>query len=679
MKSFSHNFNTEQGYIALISAIIIALVLLVMTAAVSQAAFFARFNALDAEYKRISLGLAESCVNVALLRISQSYGTPPSPDTIHVGTDDQGLPEDCDIKSVVYSGAPTDPQRTATIATTGYYHGTFSNMQVTATAHNPLVPATLRASLTVLVHVINNNGGSKQAGDFTITMTGSDVTPSSFGGTETGTYVFMTAGAYTTSGSEDLVNYTQTHSSDCNGTMSQSDVDNQVNKICNITYDDKATTATLTVNVNVTNGYGGTLTPSQVSLTFDGNTITSGTVTSGLSTPSSHTFTVAAPSGYTASAWGEDCASNGAVSLSGGDNKTCAVNIIQNPPPTPGCADTIMMFSRNMNNASDLIDEGSAGKALLDLYTVVTPHPKVGVGSYGGIDGSAAQIPVAGQLTLIYGTRSPSLGLYNLIDTITANRDSNTNIAAAISVSQTEFNSIRHTAGNKKVLIIVSPRGNVGQNDFNTAFTVATTAKAQQIEVFTVDFGNGGGRDAWAQISTSSINNAGTSNNQALIDAENADNDHFFISPDSAAMKNIFETIAKLVCSAIGNPPPPPASTTGKVVVVTHVINDNGGVKQAADFTMTFTQGSPSLNNFSGTDTPGVTVTITPGNYSVDESGNIGSYTKSLGDGCSGTILAGQTITCTIIDDDLPPAPPPPPPPPPPPSDIDVDDWEEVP
>ena len=50
--------------------------------------------------------------------------------------------------------------------------------------------------LVVIKHVINNNGGSATAGDFTMLVTGTDVDPSSFAGSETGTDVGLDAGTF---------------------------------------------------------------------------------------------------------------------------------------------------------------------------------------------------------------------------------------------------------------------------------------------------------------------------------------------------------------------------------------------------------------------------------------------------------------------------------------------------
>ncbi|MCC7357059.1 hypothetical protein IT408_00960 [Candidatus Uhrbacteria bacterium] len=121
---------------------------------------------------------------------------------------------------------------------------------------------------------------------------------------------------------------------------------------------------------------------------------------------------------------------------------------------------------------------------------------------------------------------------------------------------------------------------------------------------------------------------------------------------------------------------PPFVETTGTLIVVKQVVNDNGRKKDADDFTMRvngenptlaetqeesearqphyraaaiFTE-APSELTFPG-NSEGTRVVIGAGDYSVDEFTDE-DYTKTLGENCSGTIAAGQTITCVITNDD---------------------------
>ncbi len=95
----------------------------------------------------------------------------------------------------------------------------------------------------------------------------------------------------------------------------------------------------------------------------------------------------------------------------------------------------------------------------------------------------------------------------------------------------------------------------------------------------------------------------------------------------------------------------PPTLTSATLIVKKHVINDDGGTKQAADFTMQVTGTNVSQSSFAGSET-GKTVTLDAGTYSVDEAVD-SSYTKTLGENCSGSIAAGETKTCTVTNDDI--------------------------
>jgi hypothetical protein len=104
----------------------------------------------------------------------------------------------------------------------------------------------------------------------------------------------------------------------------------------------------------------------------------------------------------------------------------------------------------------------------------------------------------------------------------------------------------------------------------------------------------------------------------------------------------------------------PPTTTTtttpqpGTLRVIKHVVNDNSGTSAAADFTINVTGTSPTPSTFPGAESPGTNVTITAGSYSVTETGPAG-YVGFFSAGCSGTIAAGQTKTCTITNNDIAP------------------------
>ena len=100
----------------------------------------------------------------------------------------------------------------------------------------------------------------------------------------------------------------------------------------------------------------------------------------------------------------------------------------------------------------------------------------------------------------------------------------------------------------------------------------------------------------------------------------------------------------------------PPATETGTLTIIKHVQGDGADEatdKDAPDFTIDVTGTTPSTDLFLGAEIPGTVVTFGLGPYSVDEVSSF-NYSKVLGAGCSGVIVAGDNGTCTITNTELP-------------------------
>jgi uncharacterized repeat protein (TIGR01451 family) len=96
-----------------------------------------------------------------------------------------------------------------------------------------------------------------------------------------------------------------------------------------------------------------------------------------------------------------------------------------------------------------------------------------------------------------------------------------------------------------------------------------------------------------------------------------------------------------------------------KLTVIKHVVNNNGGTKTAADFTLTVSGTSPSPASFLGSEA-GTDVTLQPGPYAVNEAA-VSGYSTTKSATCAGSLAHfGDTATCTVTNDDIA-APPPPP------------------
>ena len=96
------------------------------------------------------------------------------------------------------------------------------------------------------------------------------------------------------------------------------------------------------------------------------------------------------------------------------------------------------------------------------------------------------------------------------------------------------------------------------------------------------------------------------------------------------------------------------ADNDASLTVIKHVVNDNGGTAVASNWTMDVTANNPSNNNFPGAESPGTSIVITTGAFSVAESGGPGGYIATPSGDCSGTAVGGSSYTCTITNDDLP-------------------------
>lgn len=117
MKTVQH----QDGYIALITVILISVSLLTMVVAVSFEGFFSRFSVLESEQKETSAYLAESCFNTAVLMLAQDDDYSGN-ESIDVGT------ESCDIKNITTSGSFAERR---TIQTQGIKGDAYTNLEIT--------------------------------------------------------------------------------------------------------------------------------------------------------------------------------------------------------------------------------------------------------------------------------------------------------------------------------------------------------------------------------------------------------------------------------------------------------------------------------------------------------------------------------------------------------------------
>ena len=111
-------YQNQDGFLALMSAIIIVLVLLMITSTLSLTGFFNRFNILDSESKERSFAAAEACGDVALLRLFSNPSYLGNNEVVDVGSDQ------CMVVSVTTSGSEK------TIMTKADINGSVTNIKI---------------------------------------------------------------------------------------------------------------------------------------------------------------------------------------------------------------------------------------------------------------------------------------------------------------------------------------------------------------------------------------------------------------------------------------------------------------------------------------------------------------------------------------------------------------------
>ena len=131
--------NYNKGFVALLSALIISVVLVGTAFTMSTTQFFARAGTLNTGYKAKSRALSSSCVRVVLEDILEDYSYHPTSgaEQVPVGKDS------CSIDS-----ATSDPEdllthlRVTTILVSAHFNSSFTKLQVKAVVHNPAYPVT---------------------------------------------------------------------------------------------------------------------------------------------------------------------------------------------------------------------------------------------------------------------------------------------------------------------------------------------------------------------------------------------------------------------------------------------------------------------------------------------------------------------------------------------------------
>ena len=106
-----------RGFIALMSAVVISVVLLLLATQGSLTGFYSRFNILESEYKERSASLAEACVGQTLLELVNDRG--------YAGDATSTLGEE-----QCYVGAVTAAGGQKIFKTQGIFRNSYTNLEV---------------------------------------------------------------------------------------------------------------------------------------------------------------------------------------------------------------------------------------------------------------------------------------------------------------------------------------------------------------------------------------------------------------------------------------------------------------------------------------------------------------------------------------------------------------------
>ncbi len=530
------------------------------------------------------------------------------------------------------------------------------------------------APLTVTANFVNDDGGTKGVADVTLKVDASTVT--------SGVAANFDAGTHVVTGTA-LAGYTQTISGDCAADGSIT-LNNGVASSCTITYDDIA--PKLTVTKVVTNDNGGTKVATDFVLKVDGGIVTTGVeyaYDSGV-----HTVSETADVGY-ATTYGGDCAADGTITLELGDVKSCTITnddiapkltitkivvndhggtkavadfplFLDTAPVTSGVENTTAIGAHNVSETSDTATysrviggdcaaDGSITLALGDVKSCTITNDDI-----------------QPQLTLVVhvvtddgGTAVASdfsvntTGTNVSVPTVTGNEAGQTITLNAGSFG-TSLTVPALLAGKYSLLFSGDCVGTLLPGDVKTC-TYTLNDIAPKLTVTKVVVNDNGGTVINtsvplfidATVVTSGVQ-ATTTIGAHVVSETNPSGYASIIAGDCAADGSITLGLGDVKSCVITNNDIPASLT-----IIKTVVNDNGGTKTAADFTMTVTGNNPSLASFAG-NAVGTTISIDAGSYSVGEVADSG-YTATLSADCTGSLLPGESKTCTITNDDVAP------------------------
>jgi Prealbumin-like fold domain len=455
------------------------------------------------------------------------------------------------------------------------------------------------AHLIVIKHVINDNGGTAVASDFTMTVTGNSPSPASFPGAESpGTDVTLQPGAYSVSESGPS-GYTESDSADCSGSIAAGET-----KTCTITNDDQA--ATLVVTKHVVNNNGGTAVAGDFTMSV---TATNPSPASFAGDEAGTTVTLDAGSysvsetnvpGYTESD-GAGCSGT----IANGETKYCTIT-------NNDQAATLIVIKHVIN------DDG--GTAVAGDFTLDSGGTNDSPDDFAGEEAPGTTVTL-------------DAGSYDVSETGPSGYTESDSADCSGSIANGETKTCTVTNDDQAATLIVIKH--VINNNGGTAvagdFTMSVTGSNPSPASFAGE--ESPGTSVGIEPGSYSVSESGPSG---------------YTESDSADCTGSIALGETKTCTITND------DQAATLIVIKHVINDDGGIAVASDFTLDSGGTNDSPDDFAGEEAPGTTVTLDAGSYDVSETGPSG-YTESDSADCSGSIANGETKTCTVTNDDIAP------------------------
>jgi uncharacterized repeat protein (TIGR01451 family) len=485
--------------------------------------------------------------------------------------------------------------------------------------------------LTVTKHVVTDNGGSAAADNFTMNVTATNPSDSSFPGDESGTTITLDAGSYSVD-EDAFAGYAKTLGANCSGSIAVGE-----HKFCTITNDDIA--PSLTLNKIVSNLHGGTVAESAWTLTATGPTNLSGAGAAGSAdvvsgpTFAAGTYTLSestGPQGYSASLW--TCTNGvivtaGQITLANGQTSVCTIT-------NSDVAPVLQLMKQLIND--------NGGTFLADDWILTAQHAEdtpiineQGTSSDEGV--TAITNSAEAYAGLIYtlsefGPDGYTPGTWSCDGGTLVGSDLTLSLGEAVICTITNDDNVPSLHLRK--LVTNDNGGTATLADFT--LTANGTGSNDISGTSPVDSGATLKADSFA-LSETGPTGYTASSWVCVGGSQNGSNITLLIGQEAT-------------CTVTNN------DNTPTLTLVKQVTNNNGGTAEASAWTLTaagptgFSGAGPSVSNGASFDA---------GTYNLSESGP-GGYTASdwvcvggtQNDGDTVTVGLGESATCTITNDD---------------------------